>query len=67
MLVDRYHYVVHWSPVDNIYMAYCREFPALYADGVSLEAALSGIRSVVGLALEDLRASGEPVPHPKVV
>lgn len=65
-MAERDHYTcrLSWSAEDNEHVATCAEFPGLSwldEDGVE---ALRGIKKLVRETVEDLRASGEPVPQP---
>jgi predicted HicB family RNase H-like nuclease len=62
--VDRYTYTVAWSAEDHAYVSRVAEFPSLAAHGDTIESALIEIRNVLGAVIEDLAASGEPVPEP---
>ena len=62
MNVNHYTYRVTWSAEDNEHVGLCAEFPSLSWLAPSPEKALSGIRRVVAKVVDDLRASGEPVP-----
>lgn len=61
---DRYTYRVTWSEEDNEYVGLCAEFPSLSWLASTPEAALRGIRKVVGDVVADLEAKGELVPEP---
>ena len=61
---DRYTYRVTWSEEDEEYVGLCAEFPSLSWLTAEPEAALRGIRRVVGEIVADMRAAGEPVPEP---
>ncbi len=61
---DRYTYRVSWSTEDGEYVGLCAEFPSLSWLARTPEAALRGIRKVVGEAVADLRSNGEPTPDP---
>ena len=62
MNVNHYTYRVTWSAEDSEHVGLCAEFPSLSWLAPSPEKALSGIRRVVAEVVEDLKASGEPVP-----
>jgi predicted HicB family RNase H-like nuclease len=62
MNVNHYTYRVTWSAEDNEHVGLCAEFPSLSWLAPSPEKALSGIRRVVAEVVDDLKASGEPVP-----
>lgn len=61
---DRYTYRVTWSEEDNEYVGLCVEFSSLSWLASTPEAALEGIRQVVGDVVADLKDSGELVPEP---
>ena len=61
---DRYTYRVSWSEEDTEYVGLCAEFPSLSWLASTPEAALKGIRRVVGEVVADLVAHDEPVPEP---
>lgn len=62
--IDKYSYAVTWSEPDDAYIGRVAEFPSLAAHGDTLEGALREIETVVGHVIEDLEASGEPIPEP---
>jgi predicted HicB family RNase H-like nuclease len=62
MNVNHYTYRVTWSAEDSEHVGLCAEFPSLSWLAPSPEKALSGIRRVVAEVVDDLKASGEPVP-----
>jgi predicted RNase H-like HicB family nuclease len=60
---DHYTYRLSWSAEDGEHVATCAEFPSLsWLDEDEIEA-LRGIKKLVREAVENLRASGEPVPE----
>ena len=61
---DRYTYRVTWSEDDNEYVGLCVEFPSLSWLARTPEAALRGIRKVVGGVVEDMQEKGEIIPEP---
>ena len=61
---DRYTYRVTWSEDDNEYVGLCAEFPSLSWLARTPEAALKGIRKVVGGVVKDMQANGETIPEP---
>jgi len=61
---DYYTYRVTWSVDDNEYVGSCVEFPSLSWLAPEPEAALHGIREVVGEVVTDMRSNGENVPDP---
>ncbi len=61
---DRYTYRVTWSEDDKEYVGLCAEFPSLSWLAKTPDAALRGIRKVVGDVVTDMRKKGEPIPEP---
>jgi predicted HicB family RNase H-like nuclease len=63
-MADHYTYRLSWSAEDQEHVATCAEFPGLsWLDEDEVEA-LRGVQRLVREVVEDLRASGEPVPEP---
>ena len=63
MNVNHYTYRVTWSAEDNEHVGLCAEFPSLSWLAPNPEKALSGIRRVVAAVVDEITASGEPVPE----
>jgi predicted RNase H-like HicB family nuclease len=63
-MADHFTYRVSWSEEDGEYVGTCAEFPSLSHLDADQEAALRGIRELVGGVIADMRANGEPVPEP---
>ncbi|MBI1208508.1 MAG: toxin-antitoxin system HicB family antitoxin [Azospirillum sp.] len=64
MTSDHYTYQTRWSPEDNEFVATCLEFPSLSWLDEDALAGFLGIKRLVAEIIEDLRASGEPIPEP---
>ena len=64
MPTDHYTYRVTWSPEDSEHVASCAEFPGLSWLAEDPLEAMRGLRAVVAEAVQDMEASGEPVPVP---
>ena len=62
MSKDHYTYRVTWSAEDGQHLGLCAEFSSLSWLADTPEAALKGIRTVVGGVLKDMRNNGEPAP-----
>ena len=62
MNIQHYTYRVTWSPEDDEHVGLCTEFPSLSWLAKTPEAALKGIQKVVGDVVNDMQASGEPIP-----
>jgi len=61
---DYYTYRVTRSVDDNEYVGSCVEFPSLSWLAPVPEAALHGIREVVGDVVTDMQSTGEKIPEP---
>jgi predicted HicB family RNase H-like nuclease len=61
---DHYTYRVSWSPEDGEFVASIVEFRSLSWLAPDAAAALLGLRALVADVVDDLRASGDPVPEP---
>ncbi|WP_375388449.1 type II toxin-antitoxin system HicB family antitoxin [uncultured Amnibacterium sp.] len=62
--ITHYRYAVAWSPEDEEFVATVAEFPSLsWLEPDQIEA-LKGLARLVASVVEDMRASGEPVPPP---
>ena len=61
---DKFTYRVTWSEEDAEYVGLCAEFSSLSWLAPTPEAALKGIRRVVGGIIADMRTNGETVPEP---
>ena len=61
---DRYTYRITFSEEDKEYVGLCAEFPGLSWLSGTPEAALKGIRKLVGEVLEDIQKEGETIPEP---
>ncbi|MBI1921845.1 MAG: type II toxin-antitoxin system HicB family antitoxin [Geobacter sp.] len=61
---DKYTYRVTWSEDDAEYVGLCAEFPSLSWLAQSPEAALKGIRKLVGTVIADMQSNEESVPEP---
>ena len=59
-----YTYRVEWSPEDREYVGLVAEFPSLSWLEESPVDAMAGIVKMVADVIEDMAASGEPIPEP---
>ena len=62
--VEKYSYRITWSEDDGEFVGLCAEFPGLSWLAASQEQALKGIKRVVRDTVDDMKATGEPVPEP---
>lgn len=62
-MTEHYAYRLSWSPEDGEYVATCIEFPSLSWLAADEMAALRGLKDMVRDVIEDMRASGEPIPE----
>lgn len=63
MNINHYTYRVTWSAEDREHVGLCAEFPSLSWLAPTPEKALAGIRRVVANVVDEMNASGEPVPE----
>jgi predicted HicB family RNase H-like nuclease len=61
---DHYGYLVTWSAEDGGFVGTCLEFPGLSHLAQDRAEALSGIETLVGDVVLDMRSSGEEPPAP---
>ncbi len=61
---NKYTYRVTWSVEDGEYVGLCAEFPSLSWLARTPEAALKGIRKLVGKVVADMIRNEEPIPDP---
>ena len=61
--VQHYRYAVTWSPEDSEFVATVAEFPSLSCLESDQLEAIRGLERLVADVIQDLRASGEPVPE----
>jgi predicted HicB family RNase H-like nuclease len=61
---DKYTYRVTWSEADAEHVGLCAEFPSLSWLAQTPEAALKGIRKLVGEVIADMLRDKEAVPEP---
>jgi predicted HicB family RNase H-like nuclease len=61
---DKYTYRVTWSEDDAEYVGLCAEFPSLSWLAQTPEAALKGIRKLVGEIIADMQSNEESAPEP---
>ena len=61
---DKFTYRVTWSEDDAEYVGLCAEFPSLSWLAQTPEAALKGIRKLVGEVISDMLSNEESVPEP---
>ena len=64
MNIQHYTYRVTWSEEDGEFVATCVEFPSLSWLADSQVEALRGLEQVVADVVDDMQASGEPIPEP---
>jgi predicted HicB family RNase H-like nuclease len=61
---DKYTYRVTWSEDDAEYVGLCAEFPGLSWLAQTPDAALRGIRKLVGDVIADMLSNEESLPEP---
>jgi len=57
---------VKWSPQDEVYIAFCGEFPGLSAFGYTRLEAIEEGEKALGLFIEDYKEEGGELPEPEV-
>ncbi len=60
----RSYSVVLEPDADGGYVAIVPAFPGCYSQGDTVEDALTNAREAITLTIEDMQASGEPIPDP---
>ena len=61
-IADRYSYRVVYDPENEFFLATADEWPNVHAHGISLAEALNGIRTLVGICVNSMKTSGDPLP-----
>jgi len=61
---SKYTCRITWSEEDVEYVGLCAEFPSLSSLAPTPEAALKGIRRLVGKVVADMIQHKEPIPEP---
>ncbi|MEM1270388.1 MAG: type II toxin-antitoxin system HicB family antitoxin [Bacteroidota bacterium] len=59
-----YGLALHWSNLDEKFVAECPAFPEMSALGKTREEALANAEAVLALLIEDYEADGDPLPPP---
>ena len=60
----RSYNVVLEPDADGGYVAIVPAFPGCYSQGDTVEEALANAREAIAMTIEDMQASGEPIPDP---
>ncbi|OQB40481.1 MAG: hypothetical protein BWY09_00771 [Candidatus Hydrogenedentes bacterium ADurb.Bin179] len=63
--MERYEITIHWSDIDQVYVADVPELLGCMAHGKTPEAALANVKDAMQLWLETAREYGDPIPEPK--
>ena len=58
-----FHVVLVPQP-EGGYFVECPALPGCYSQGDSVAESMANIQEAIELVLEDLRATGQPIPHP---
>ena len=62
----RYEIIIYWSDEDGAFIAEVPELPGCAADGVTYEAAVNNVKTVIAEWIEMAREEmGRPVPEPR--
>jgi predicted RNase H-like HicB family nuclease len=61
----RYEIIIYWSEDDGAYIAEVPELPGCAADGITYEAAVNNVKTVITEWIEMAQEMGRPVPEPR--
>jgi predicted RNase H-like HicB family nuclease len=61
----RYEVIIYWSEEDGAFVAEVPELPGCMADGLTHEAALGAVKTVIREWIEMAHELGRPIPEPK--
>ena len=61
----RYEIILHWSEVDQAFIAVVPELAGCAADGTTYLEALANIEVVIAEWVETARELGRPIPEPR--
>ncbi len=61
----RYEIILHWSQLDQEFLAEVPELAGCAADGVTYQQALANIEVVIAEWIETARELGRPIPEPR--
>ncbi len=63
--MERYEIIIHWSDVDQVFVADVPELLGCTAHGKTPEEALANVKDAMQLWLATAREYGDPIPDPK--
>ena len=61
----RYEVIIYWSEEDSAFIAEVPELPGCAADGLTYEAAIANVRTVIDEWIEMAREMGRAIPEPR--
>lgn len=61
----RYDIIIHWSEVDEAFVAEVPELPGCAADGATYQEAVAAVEVVIREWLETATSLGRPIPKPR--
>ncbi|MEA2415830.1 MAG: hypothetical protein QOI58_2487 [Thermoanaerobaculia bacterium] len=61
----RYEIIIYWSDEDGAFIAEVPELPGCAADGVTYEAAVNNVKTVIAEWIEMAQEMGRPAPEPR--
>jgi predicted RNase H-like HicB family nuclease len=61
----RYEIIIYWSDEDGAFIAEVPELPGCAADGVTYEAAVNNVKTVIAEWIEMAQEMGRTVPEPR--
>ena len=65
-MIDKYSFEVKWSPQDEVFIAFSKEFPGLSAFGDTRPEAIEEGEKALGLFIEDYKEEEGELPEPEV-
>jgi predicted RNase H-like HicB family nuclease len=65
MTEPRYEIIIYWSDEDGAFIAEVPELAGCAADGVTYEAAVNNVKTVIAEWIEMAQEMGRPVPEPR--
>lgn len=63
--MSKYEVIIYWSEEDQAFIAEVPELPGCAADGLTKQAALKNVDSVMKEWIETSKSLGRPIPEPK--
>jgi predicted RNase H-like HicB family nuclease len=64
---DQYSMIIQYDPIDHIYVVTVPELPGCRTHGRTYEEAVQQGKDAIASWIDDARASGDPIPPPRVM